>query len=263
MLFFGCAFCLLLSLIFGGGTHSGFLGDAAVQMIAIPVLCAALWPAFECEHPQKLNARLTVALVVVCASVFIVQLVPLPFDVWSGGEALFAKANVAGFSLPRADWSSFSITPEATWAAAASLIPCLSIFGSALQLSFRQRMALIGVMLAFGAASLALGILQVAQGTGSSLRFYEMTNPTEAVGFFANRNHFAALLNVTLVLCAVWLSKTIEAPSLRGASRTRTNFMVFRRSRFFCSDCGRACHDALARRHLPRYARPYWHGGDA
>ena len=51
----------------------------------------------------------------------------------------------------------------------------------------------------------------MAQGPASSLRFYEFTNPSEAVGFFANRNHFAALLNVTLVLAALWLWMTADA----------------------------------------------------
>ena len=60
-----------------------------------------------------------------------------------------------------------------------------------------------------------LGILQVAQGPTSALRFYQFTNPNEAVGFFANRNHFAALVNVLILLTAAW---AVEAG---GSARIR------------------------------------------
>ena len=89
------------------------------------------------------------------------------------------------------------------------LVP-LSVFGAVAQMGFRQRMAVCWLLLGVGAASLALGFLQVAQGPESQLRFYEMTNADEAVGFFANRNHFAAFLNVTLVLSALWLTQTLD-----------------------------------------------------
>ena len=52
--------------------------------------------------------------------------------------------------------------------------------------------------------SVFLGLLQVAQGTESLLRFFEITNPTEAIGFFANRNHFAALLYCVTVFAMAW-----------------------------------------------------------
>jgi len=98
----------------------------------------------------------------------------------------------------------------------------LAIFCAVLQLCLKQRILLCWIVLGFGVASLVLGFLQVATGADSGLRFFEITNPTEAVGFFANRNHFAALLNVTLVLSAVWLNATMESSLKSGASQTRS-----------------------------------------
>jgi O-antigen ligase len=60
------------------------------------------------------------------------------------------------------------------------------------------------VIIAVGILSVFLGLLQVAQGEKSALRFFEITNPLEAVGFFANRNHFAALLYCLIPLVAAW-----------------------------------------------------------
>jgi O-antigen ligase len=53
--------------------------------------------------------------------------------------------------------------------------------------------------------SVLVGLMQLAQGVNSPLRFYAITNNAEAVGFFANRNHFAALLYSAMLFASVWL----------------------------------------------------------
>jgi O-antigen ligase len=67
-------------------------------------------------------------------------------------------------------------------------------------------------------------LLQVAQGPESSLRFFEDTNPTEAVGFFANRNHFAALIYCMMMLTVGWIVYEVAAvqsqrSGLQGSAR--------------------------------------------
>jgi O-antigen ligase len=217
MLFYLCGAVITAAIVAGGGTHSGFLGDVAVQLLAIPLLCAALWPAFSQENPHRQSARLALRVCCIATIAVAIELFPLPFDYWSGGGAylLSASSGLPSAAGVTATTSTISIAPAASWAAAVSLIVPLSIFASAVQLPFRQRIQLCFLLAGLGALSLGLGFLQVAQGEASSLRFYEITNPTEAVGFFANRNHFAALLNVTLVLAALWLWIAAEA-SLQG-----------------------------------------------
>ena len=96
------------------------------------------------------------------------------------------------------------MAPAATWLSLVSLLPPLAVFFATLLMSFRQRRLLSAWMLAFGAVSVFLGLSQVAGGPTSLLRLFANTNPTEAVGFFANRNHFAALLYVMILLAAAW-----------------------------------------------------------
>ncbi|MGO8781354.1 MAG: O-antigen ligase family protein [Rhodomicrobium sp.] len=218
MLFYLCGVVLASAVIAGGGTHNGFLGDVAIQLLAIPLLCMALWPAFSAANPHRKRAQLALALCGIAAFTAAIELLPLPFAYWSGSAALPA-ADAAGTR-------TISLTPAASWAAALSLIVPLSIFGSAIQLRFRQRLSLAFLLAGLGAASLALGFLQVAQGQASGLRFYAITNPTEAVGFFANRNHFAALLNVTLVLAAVWLWIAADA-SLKSRTAASRSILWF------------------------------------
>lgn len=209
MLFGLCCAVVVLALVTGGGTNSGFYGDVAVQFLSIPLLLTALWPAFDDGGDHKKKARVALAVCSICAFVVLMQVCPLPFDVWAGRMALLPGGDETRFGAYHPGWSTISITPQATWAAAVSLLVPLSLFASAMQLDLRQRMHLCWLLLGIGAISLALGFLQVTQGLDSALRFYEGSN--DAVGFFGNRNHFAAFLNVTLILSALWLMRTMDA----------------------------------------------------
>jgi hypothetical protein len=97
-----------------------------------------------------------------------------------------------------------SVSPSATWLSLLSLIPPAAIFLGTMLLGYRQRGVLSLVLLGFGILSVFLGLAQVAQGPSSSLRLFNYTNDTEAVGFFANRNHLAALLYSLTLLTAAW-----------------------------------------------------------
>ena len=216
MLFWLSCLVLVAALLLGGGTHAGFVGDFAVQFLSVPLLALSLWPALSARDPYREKARLAFALCCIVALVTLIQVLPVPFDIWAGGASLLTWPFQSGLEPQRAAWGTFSLAPQATWAAAASFIVPLSIFGAVTQLGLKQRMTLSWILLGLGALSLCLGFMQVAQGPESSLRFYDLTNQHEAAGFFANRNHFAAQLNVSLVLAAVWFAIMAE-----GAMRHR------------------------------------------
>lgn len=209
-LFALCGAVLLLALLTGGGTHSGYLGDVAAQILSIPLLIGALHAVSDEKSVCKKQARIALIACAICVGIVFIQLFPLPFDVWAGREAFLASGEGTRSSHLQFAWSTLSLTPQATWAAAVSLLVPLSLFSSVMQLGHGQRMLLCRLILAAGAVSLLLGFFQVAQGPESPFRFYGFTNPDDAVGFFANRNHFAAFLNVTLVLSGIWLAQTIE-----------------------------------------------------
>lgn len=197
-----CGLVLVSSLALGGGARSGYLSDAVLQLIAMPLLLLALWhlPA------SKAASRISGCLVFCAAFVLIpiLQLLPLPPALWTalpGREIVVETFTLTGRELP---WRPVSVTPHATWLSLASLVVPLAVFLAAVQLRRRERRLLSLVVLATGIAGVFLGLLQVAQGPDSSLRFFAFTNTTEAVGFFANRNHFAALLYSLTLLAAAW-----------------------------------------------------------
>jgi O-antigen ligase len=201
------ALTLLAALLLGGGTRGGFLSDALLQFLAIPLLllsASRLSDLFRREPAKARQVRWEIAFCLAVVLVPLIQLVPLPPMLWTllpHREPLIASFDGLGQGLP---WLPISVSPNATWLSVTALLPTLAVFFGTILLGYRERRLLSLMVVAFGIVSAFLGLLQIAQGSGSRLRFFAATNLTEAVGFFANRNHFAAFLYVVLLFAAVW-----------------------------------------------------------
>jgi O-antigen ligase len=130
------------------------------------------------------------------------------------------ELEVAAFKLLDRDppWMPVSVSPQATWLSALSLIPPVAVFLGTTLLDYRHRRLLTLVVLAFGVLSVFVGLAQVAQGPNSALRLFEVTNASEAVGFFANRNHFAAFLYALTLFAAAF---AVEAAAGSATPRSR------------------------------------------
>jgi O-antigen ligase len=197
-----CAATLVCCLLLGGGTRAGFLSDTALQLLCIPLLLAGLWRLGDVTPTRQM--RWALAFCLLCIFVPLLQLIPLPPAIWTALPA--RKSEVAPFALLGRDLPRMpiSVSPTATWLSLISLVPPLAIFLGTLLVGYRERRILSLVVLAVGIASVFLGLAQIAQGPASSLRPFVYTNDTEAVGFFANRNHFAALLYSLTLFAAAW-----------------------------------------------------------
>ena len=201
--------CLLL----GGGTKPGFLSDVLLQLLCVPLLAIIIYRWAPLDRASRGGRDAVAAFVILgfLVAIHFVQVVPLPPSVWTmlpNRQTIIQSFELISLPLP---WLPISVAPELTWLALLSLLPAVVVFLGSVQLGYpdRRRMALL--VLGFGAVSVLLGLLQVAQGEGSRLRPFEATNPTEAVGFFANRNHFAALVYACFVLAAAFAVSSPEA----------------------------------------------------
>lgn len=194
---------LAASLLLGGGTRAGFLSDSIIQLVSIPLLLLASSRIVGLERTKETNAILAFCVAIILVP--LLQLVPLPPAVWSH---LPERADVAAaFEVAgtKGQWAPISVYPTGTWLSLVALMPPLAVFLGTVSLSKIARRQLSYLVLSVGLLSACLGLIQVAQGPSSPLRFFEYTNPSEAVGFFANRNHFAALLYCLTVLASAWL----------------------------------------------------------
>ncbi|MGH9549530.1 MAG: hypothetical protein ACRD3W_09145, partial [Terriglobales bacterium] len=205
-LFCACAIMLVSSLMLGGASRNGFSGDVTLQFLAIPVLALGFWRLVESDVTPQIRWALWFCVALVALP--LLQLVPLPPSLWTALPHRELSAESFALIGKEPPWMPLSVSPQATWLSVLSLLPPLSIFIGVLLLGYRDRRWLSLVVLAVGVVSAFLGLMQVAQGPTSALRFYQFTNPTtEAVGFFANRNHFAALLYVVLLFTVAWATK--------------------------------------------------------
>ena len=202
-----CALMLIASLLLGGGTRGGFLSDAILELVAIPALLIAVSLLIDLpvwREGRQSEIYKVFALCAAIALVPLIQLIPLPPWIWTnlpGREGIAKVFDAIGRQTP---WMPLSVSPHATWVSFLSLLPPLAMFVAAIQLTYRERREVSLIIVALGVVSAFVGLTQVAEGPASLLRFFTITNNTEAVGFFANRNHFAALLYAVLLFAAVW-----------------------------------------------------------
>ncbi len=158
----------------------------------------------------------------------LLQLLPLPPAIWTllpGHELARQSFEAASMHLP---WLPVSVSPQSTWMNLASLIPPLAVFAAVLRLNRSERRQLTLLILGIGLAGVLLGLFQIAIGPGTSLRFYQYTNDMEAVGFFANRNHFAALNLVLMLFAAAWsFENTIADDKGANAGQWDSNRIMY------------------------------------
>lgn len=199
------------SLLFGGGTRQGFLGDAAIELLAVILLSVGIWRVFSGTQPWR--GVLFAAVVLVWLAVVLVAQGAIIFP-----EAI-ALTSLGVGPLPQLALSSsggLSVAPQATWAAALSFLAPLAIFVGVSGLPVGERLLLVRALVAFAVLSVGLGLLQVMHGEASPLRFFPETNVREAVGFFANRNHLATLICVAIVFAGVVVATASDGRSLFG-----------------------------------------------
>ena len=80
------AFTLLAALLLGGGTRGGFLSDALLQLLAIPLLLVSASRLGDLFWQQRAKLRELRWEIIFCLAVVLVpliQLVPLPPAIWT------------------------------------------------------------------------------------------------------------------------------------------------------------------------------------
>lgn len=201
---------LAFAVLLGGASRQHALRLALVELAALPLLVMAGGKLLADQDFWDRH-RLVLGLILGIAATPLLQLIPLPPAIWTalpGRDPLVLSLTLA--NIP-AGWSALSLTPEQTWRAFLALIPPIAMFTAVLTVPAAFRRLLVYLLLAFVTAAIMLGVLQLVSG-----RFYPWatTAPGNMVGFFANRNHLATLLLLSLPFAAAILG---------GAFRRRTD----------------------------------------
>ena len=206
--------CLLL-----GGSAQGVWANMLLQLLGIAILA---WAALAAsDEPLTRRQRWLGACIVAALGVAALQLVPLPPALWEdlGGRAAIAEGYRA-LGIP-APWLPISLAPYQSAATLLTLIPPLALLAAMWRLGARRRWLAVA-LLAGTLLGILVGALQVssADPETSPWYFYSRTNYGVATGFFANANHMATLLVVTLPFLSALYA------SVRGGNRQRATAVL-------------------------------------
>ena len=209
---------VLLCIVLGGSVQ-GVWGVAALQLLAIAIIGWSLLTKDALPLSAAAKALLVIASLTVL--LIVVQLVPLPPAMWT---ALPGREHIAeGYRLlgQRSPSLPISLTPYDTASTALTLLPPLAVLTGML-VAGAYRASWLAIVILIGTfAAVLLGALQV-NGSGevaSSWYLYDDTNYGVATGFFANSNHMAALLVISVpFLFAIIVSLRQRARNPRAGS---------------------------------------------
>lgn len=191
---------LALALWLGGGPGA----SVAEQWLGLPglaLIVAAIFAYFN-HSVSPGQARWFWLLPAALIALPLLQLVPLPHFLWAhlpGRGALVDDLSAAGVAPQMGRWT---LAPLATEGIAWSAIVPIGVFMSAAMLHGSQRRRLVIVALVFAGFSALVGLWQLVEGSQDALSLYSPTTRGEVLGFFANRNHLAALLATALPVAA-------------------------------------------------------------
>lgn len=205
---------LLLCLGLGGASAAGLLANLTLQLLALPILVAAL---LRSETPVSAESRQLLAMALLLVVVMLLQLVPLPPGLWTnlpGRGEVVEGYRLLGQPLP---WLPVSLAPQRTLAALLWLLPAFACLVSVARLGLFRSSWIAVTLVGFAIVSVAVGSVQLGSGVGSPAYFYRFTNWGQAVGFFANANHLATALLVTIPFAAAILAGTLDRG--RGSQR--------------------------------------------
>ena len=186
----------LLACLILGGSAQGVWQNAVLQLAGVTLIA---WAAItRGDEPMAKPVRLLAYLLIAALVVIILQQVPLPPS-WlaSNARARIAEGfSVLGRPVPRLP---ISVTPYESLATMLCLIPPVAMFLVIVRVKAFRRSWLTAALLAGTIAGIMLGAVQAASASQSTRWYlYPQTNVGLGVGFFANANHMATLLVISL-----------------------------------------------------------------
>ncbi len=187
-----------------GGSAQGIWSNAGLQLLAIAIIAWSV--LLRSRRVLAGPTKSLFALLALAISLILVQLIPLPAAMWTalpGRDFVVEGFHLIGEPIP---WLSLSLTSYATSTTALTLLPPMAVLsGMVLAGAYRSTWLAVSILLGTFAGVL-VGALQVgsADPYTSPWYFYKTANFGSATGFFANSNHFGALLVVCIpILCAL------------------------------------------------------------
>jgi hypothetical protein len=166
-------------------------------------------PGALCRLP-KLYLGLLVAIFILP----LLQLIPLPFDLWRNlpGHGSYAQGLLdVGGALAGSGRAS-SLVPSLTEFSWLALLPPIMVFLITASLSKGQIKTVVVVFLGMATFQAILGLMQYGAGPESLLHLSDGPRGAYAMGTYPNRDHLAGFLEMALPLSLAMLTVSIGRP---------------------------------------------------
>ncbi len=187
--------------LIGGASRDARAFLIAVELVSLPVGALALRRVSRSGASWRTWWAL--ASIFLLLAIPILQCIPLPAEFWlkaPGQQARFAALTASGVEL---GWRPLSLDPASTLSAIPALFPPIAMFLVTLELQPDERRWVSAAWIVLALTGLGLGLAQMTQPDGGWAYPYAYTNTGSLVGWFANRNHEAAMLLALMAPAAV------------------------------------------------------------
>lgn len=198
ILFAASGAVLVASLFFGGAARRDVMGNLVPVVLSCGLLAVSLYLSAARLKEDRFLRVLVAALVLL----LVVQFILMPPSMWGvlpGRRELLQMYADSGVAAP---WSALALRPAEAAQSVLALLPGLALCLSVISLTSEERLKLVFIMMAAAVVSVPVGMLQIMGEQSGPLYFFDVTNRGSAVGFFANRNHYAALFYCSLPFVA-------------------------------------------------------------
>ncbi len=197
------------SIILGGASR---YNEAVCLFLSFISILTLFFVLLDNRLPQSsLQSKLLIFVSCFVAFLLSLQTIPLPYEVWSTlpGRGIILKGvdllGLNNISLP------FSLTPRETVSSLLFTLPAIAVFSLISKMKVSSSSPVfVWTISAIAVFSVLIGIIQIFSGKESFLYFHEITNKGFAVGFFANVNHQASFLVMSLPIFTVLAIKQHE-----------------------------------------------------
>lgn len=199
--------CLTVTFITGGGSlpaQAGW-GVMAGELLALVILLAV---PLQPDWLERLRAsRWALAAVALVVALPLLQLLPIPGVWWHAPPFRAALArDLAAAGVGAVDYR-WSLAPAATERDLLELLPGVALFVAVQVMTPRVWRTLLWWFIALVAFSVVLAFAQLGAGQHSVLNPFPQYEPAMA-GVFANRDHQACAMAMSLVVALMLLAET-------------------------------------------------------
>ncbi|KGQ20247.1 O-antigen polymerase [Lysobacter dokdonensis DS-58] len=183
------ALTVVVAMLFGGGPRG--TGDALVHATMVPCLALAI-VRFRWSDASRWD-RWFIGWCIAVLALVIAQLAPLPPHLFASlPQRAGVAADLAHAGVGQA-WRPMTLDVWATVRAALAFMTFAATWMLCRTLDATAQRRLLQIAVAVGVALAFFGFAQAAAGT-HAIRFHRFHHDLGAIGPFANRNHFAALM---------------------------------------------------------------------